>query len=90
MIFEPYKDELEIINNIHKYNDSEYVVIRLTKTMIEKNNIDANALLRDLLKNNELVDFDLLEHGGINGKKFQAEFLFNNELQKNKNEFLSS
>ena len=87
MIFEPYKDELEIINNIHKYNDSEYVVIRLTKTMIEKNNIDANALLRDLLKNNELVDFDLLEHGGINGKKFQAEFLFNNELQKIKMNF---
>lgn len=87
MLFEPYKDELEIINHIHKYNDSEYVVIRLTKTMIDKNNIDANALLRDLLKNNGLVDFDLLEHGGTNGKKFQTEFIFNNELQKIKMNF---
>jgi len=80
MIFEPYKDELAIINQIHKYNDSEYVVIRLTKTMIDKNNIDANALFRDLLKNNGFVDYDFLERGGNNGKKFQTEFVFNDNF----------
>lgn len=87
MIFEPYTDELEIINKIHKYNDSEYVVIRLTKTMIDKNNIDANALLRDLLKNAGLVDYESLDYGGVNGKKFLTEFVFNNESQEVKMNF---
>lgn len=78
MIFEPYEDELDIINNIHKYNESEYIVIRITKTMITKNNIDANALFRDLLKGNKLVDYDYLNHGGRNGKKHKAKFIINN------------
>lgn len=82
MIFEPYADELKIINNIHKYNENEYVVIRLTNTMIDKNNIDANALLRDLLKSYNLVDYDLLENGGNKGRKFKAKLILNNNIDE--------
>ena len=33
MLFEPYQDELQFIEQIHKYNEREYTVIRLTDTM---------------------------------------------------------
>lgn len=83
MIFEPYQDELDIINNVHKYNDNEYTVIRLTKTMIDKNNIDTNILLRDLLKNSYLVNYDLLDNGGTNGeKKDNVLFLSNDSIER--------
>lgn len=36
MIFEPNSNELYNINEIHKFNESEYVLIRLTETMIKK------------------------------------------------------
>lgn len=36
MLFEPYKDELEYIERIHKYNEKEYTIIRLTDTMLKK------------------------------------------------------
>ncbi|WP_413536971.1 MvaI/BcnI family restriction endonuclease [Carnobacterium divergens] len=78
MIFEPYKDELTEINRIHKYNKNEYTLIRLTSTMITKNNIDANALFRDLLLNNNLVNYEILINGGNNGVKLNAKFLLNN------------
>lgn len=81
MIFVPYEDELEVINNIHKFNEEKYVVIRLTKTMIEKNNIDANVFLRDLLKKSNLVNYENLPHGGSEGIKYQAEFILENDMQ---------
>ncbi|WP_424348722.1 MvaI/BcnI family restriction endonuclease [Latilactobacillus sp. 5-91] len=81
MIFEPYNDEIETINSIHRYNSSEYTVIRLTPTMIKKNNIDANILLRDILKNKNLVNFNHLAHGGKNGMKLSAEFITNDVCQ---------
>lgn len=82
MIFEPYTDELKVINNIHKYNENEYVVIRLTKTMIDKNNIDANTLLRDLLRAYNIVDYDTLKNGGTYGKKIKAKFIINSEVEE--------
>ena len=42
MIFTPYKDELTIINKIQKVRNTDYVLLRLTSTMIGKNNLDAN------------------------------------------------
>lgn len=86
MIFTPYVDELQVINFIHQYNSNEYVVIRLTETMIEKNIIDANALLRDLLKENGVVDYDYLKSknkvGGKNGEKYEADFILGDSLRK--------
>lgn len=81
MIFEPNFSELNIINHIHKFNDSEYTLIRLTETMIKKNNIDANALLRDILINNGLVNYNNLNHGGKNGKKFNVDLLLRDSYE---------
>ena len=46
MIFVPYPDEAKIINMIHKIRNDEYTLLRLTFTMINKNNLDANEMLR--------------------------------------------
>ncbi|MFD2728889.1 MvaI/BcnI family restriction endonuclease [Enterococcus camelliae] len=82
MIFTPYVDELEVINEIHKYNDWEYSLIRLTSTMLEKNNTDANAIFRDMLYKKNLVDYEKLIFGGKNGIKLSASFLFNDWTQE--------
>lgn len=76
MIYTPYKDEVEVINNIHRYNNNEYSLLRLTPTMIEKNNPDANALFRDLLYNNNIVDYEVLNHGAKNGVLTTGKFLY--------------
>ena len=60
MICVPYPDERNVINTIHKYRNEDYALLRMTYTMIDKNNLDANGILRDLLKKWGLVDFDLL------------------------------
>lgn len=75
MIFEPYEDELQIINQVHKHNENDYVLIRLTPTMIEKNNIDANGLFRDLLKKYGFVDYEDLANGGRSGQMHTAKFI---------------
>lgn len=77
MIFTPYDDEIKVINNIHKHNNNEYTLLRLTPTMIKKNNIDANALFRDLLFNKNIVDYEDLANGGKNGVLTNALFLCN-------------
>ncbi|KAA1039067.1 restriction endonuclease [Macrococcus equipercicus] len=78
MIFEPYTDELEIIQLIHKYNSREYALIRLTDTMFNKNNIDANVLLRELLKRYNVLDYEKLLNGGSNGHSAFATLIYNN------------
>lgn len=60
MQFIPYNDELEVINNIHRYNSNDYTIIRLTQTMLNKSIIDANGFLRTLLLDNNLLDFNSL------------------------------
>lgn len=69
MIFTPYEDESKRIDELKKYIGTEYTLIRLTDTMIEKNNIDANYFLRDLLKRKKIVSYDKLPNGGSNGIK---------------------
>ncbi len=77
MDFKPYDDELEVINNIHKYNNNDYMIIRLTKTMIEKNNIDANVFLRDLLYDFNIVDYNVLPFDGNQGIVHSGTLLYN-------------
>lgn len=81
MIFTAYPDENEIIRIIHKYRNEEYALLRMTYTMIDKNNLDANGILRDLLTNCNMVDYDKLENGGKNGIIHNATF-----VQQGKNE----
>lgn len=63
MLFEPYKDELEYIERIHKYNEKEYTIIRLTDTMLKKNIIDANVFVQDILYKYGVMDFSQLNNG---------------------------
>src|SRR5699024_1172990 len=70
MLFKPYRDEYDRINSLKPFISNDYSIIRLTKTMISKNNIDANYFLRSLLKNKKVVDYDNLQNGGKNGLKY--------------------
>lgn len=70
MLFKPYRDEYDRINSLKPFISNDYSIIRLTQTMISKNNIDANYFLRSLLKNKKVVDYDSLQNGGRNGLKY--------------------
>ncbi len=75
MIFVPNYDESEKIRQIHKYRSEDYALLRMTYTMIDKNNLDANGILRDLLSAYGIADYDLIGHGGENGVKHGALFV---------------
>lgn len=81
MIFSPYKDEAEIINRIRNVRNDDYVLLRLTATMIDKNNLDANALFREMLVSHNIVDYEVLKNGGKNGSKFQSKLILPDEIQ---------
>lgn len=84
MIFTPYPDESNVITMIHKYRSEEYALLRMTFTMIDKNNLDANGIFRDLLKEWGLVDYEWMEHGGQYGISHNALF-----VQKGKTEIVN-
>lgn len=75
MIFTPYSDESKVINMIRRFRNEDYALIRMTYTMIDKNNLDANGILRDLLFNWGLVDYEKLDHGGKFGISYDALFV---------------
>lgn len=75
MIFTPYTDESNVINMIHKYSSKEYALLRMTFTMIDKNNLDANGILRDVLSEYGLVDYEKMDHGGQYGISYDALFV---------------
>lgn len=87
MIFTPYSDETNVINMIHKYRSEEYALLRLTFTMIDKNNLDANGILRDMLDVWGLVDYDCMEHGGQYGIVHKALFVQNGKTEMVKMKF---
>ena len=82
MIFTPYEDELRVINKIQKFQNTDYVLLRLTPTMIEKNNIDANQYLREMLLHANIVDYETLENGGSNGLEFPSTLILPDEPKK--------
>lgn len=75
MIFTPYSDESNVISLIRKYRNEDYALLRMTYTMIDKNNLDANGILRDLLDSWRLVDYNALNHGGRYGMVHDALFV---------------
>lgn len=87
MIFTPYSDEANVINMIRRFRNEDYALIRLTHTMIDKNNLDANGILRDLLFNWELVDYDQLENGGSHGISYDALFIQDGKTESVKLKF---
>ena len=72
MLFTPYDDESQRIDQLKKYIDTEYTLLRLTDTMIIKNNIDANYFMRRLFRTKGVVDYDKLPNGGSKGLKVAA------------------
>lgn len=75
MLFTAYPDEQKIINMIHKIRNEDYALLRLTPTMINKNNLDANSIFRDLLYRMDIADYDEIPHGGTNGISSDAIFI---------------
>ena len=82
MIFVPYPDESNVINEILKIRSSEYALLRLTYTMIEKNNLDANGIFRSLLLSAGIVDYDTLKHGGNHGASVNALFVQHSKTEQ--------
>lgn len=75
MIFTPYKQEAKIIHKISQIRNNDYALLRLTPTMIEKNNLDANGIFRELLLRQGIVDYEDLDFGGENGVCVYAKFI---------------
>ncbi|MBE5896959.1 MAG: restriction endonuclease [Lachnospiraceae bacterium] len=75
MIFIPYEDEQNVINMIHEVRNSDYALLRLTPTMIGKNNIDANGIFREMLAAEDIVDYEIMENGGENGVSVNALYI---------------
>lgn len=80
MIYKPYQDESKIIDEIHKVRNSDYALLRITQTMVNKNDTDCNGIFRTMLKKMNVVDFDQLEHGSKNGKKLEALFIQSDKI----------
>lgn len=87
MIFTPYADEAIVIKEIQKIQNNDYVLLRLTPTMIEKNNLDANAILREMLHKYDMVNYDLLNNGGNNGVELQSIMILPNKVDEVKLKF---
>ncbi len=81
MIFVPYPDEAKIISSIRKIRNDEYALLRLTFTMIDKNNLDANGIFRQLLLAAGIVDYDDLDNGGENGIVTEALYVQSNKTE---------
>lgn len=75
MIFVPYSDESDVINMIKKVRNENFALIRLTDTMVGKNNIDVNGDFAGLLLESGIVDFLELDNGGNNGIVCNAIFV---------------
>lgn len=81
MIFAPYPDETLIINRIKRVRNDDYVLLRLTPTMIEKNNLDANEYFREMLYNHGIIDYETLENGGNNGIEFMSKLILPKKVE---------
>lgn len=81
MIFVPYPDEAKMISSIRKIRNDEYALLRLTFTMIDKNNLDANGIFRQLLLTAGIVDYDDLDNGGENGIVTEALYVQSNKTE---------
>ena len=81
MIFTPYSDESNVIRMIRRFRNEDYALIRMTYTMIDKNNIDANGILRELLSSWGLIDYDYLGYGGLHGVSYNALFIQNGKAE---------
>lgn len=87
MIFAPYYDEALVINEIQKVRNEDYVLLRLTPTMIDKNNIDANEYFRDMLLSHNIVNYEVLKNGGSNGIEYTSKLILPDKIDSVKLKF---
>lgn len=64
MLFIPNKEETALLSEIIKVYPKEYCLIRLTSTMLDKSIIDAGQDIRNLLKENKILDYSSVIPGG--------------------------
>ena len=82
MIFEANDKETLLISIIQKYLRSEYCIIRMTKTMLDKSIIDASQSIRTILLEEGIVDYSELSQGEKSIKNVLV--LNNNDLEERK------
>lgn len=75
MIYAAYPDEEKRIELIQSVRNSDYALLRLTPTMMRKNDTDCNGIFRTMLKKMDIVDYDNLKHGSENGRKFDVAYI---------------
>jgi len=63
-LFQPTPEEAHLVEEINKYNNYEFALIRMTETMLDKSIIDASAQIRDILLTSDIVDYDKVDQGG--------------------------
>lgn len=81
MTFTPNSNEEKYIDVLDSSTHGEFVLIRMTPTMLKKSIIDASHPLRLLLKDNLGIDYSTLEQGAENGLKEEVKLLVNGEIQ---------
>lgn len=80
MVFTANANEQDYIDVLENSTHNEYVLIRMTPTMLKKSIIDASEPLRMLLKENLDIDYSTMEQGSENGLKEEIELLNNGEF----------
>lgn len=64
MVFIPNEKELSLLSKIIKVYKGEYCLIRLTSTMLDKSIIDAGQDIRNLFKDNNIINYSSIISGG--------------------------
>lgn len=73
----PSLDELRIISQYQSIIGEEYQLIRVSPTMRKKATIDASGRIRELLKSNNIVDYNSIEKGPSNKLVLQVGLFIN-------------
>lgn len=81
ILFTPNESEKEKIETIKKYYHCNYALIRTTKTMLDKSIIDASYEYRDLLKDQNILDYIDINSGTNNKVLLNGKILDGNELK---------
>lgn len=77
--FLPNLEESKMIETIQKYCRNDFALIRMTKTMLEKSIIDASGILRKILKDNGIVNFNEIVQGK-DGKIIKKAIILTDEI----------
>ena len=65
MLHAPTDQEIDLIHQIQEYSRSDFIVLRLTKTMLEKSTLDANQDIVRLFREQGLFDYSTAIDGEI-------------------------